>query len=130
MGNIMADDKISVVLSDFEKLAILREQYEEREEELRKLEVEIRTGKEKLARQRYLESLSPYYAMNNEGLPKLEEIQKKEERRRVIKELLTTLDKEIPEMLNRAQSGEGADSGEEVQAQQRDGVARKASFDF
>lgn len=128
-------EKIAVKLTNFEKLKILRDQRQEREQELVELEKNIRQLQAKVAEQRFLETLSPYYSMMSNDLPSPDEIDKLEEKRKIIKTLLDTIDNEIPETLKRAQStGEEESSPEQSENSniptQGEGTAKKASFDF
>jgi len=58
----MALDPISVELTDFQKLEILREEEERLAEELADVEQQLRDRLLTAARRQYLMSLSPYYA--------------------------------------------------------------------
>jgi len=58
----MADGPISMTLSPFEKLQILREEVADRKSDLTKLESDIRDRLFQIERQKYLESMSPFYA--------------------------------------------------------------------
>jgi hypothetical protein len=122
-----------VQLSNFEKLKILRDQREERAEELNKLEHQIRMLQSQVAEQRYLETLSPYYSMQSTDLPSPDEVNKLEEKRSMLKELIDTIDREIPETLEKAQSSgesEPAPAQQEPAQAQPEGTAKKAKFDF
>ena len=58
----MGLDAITVTLTSFEKLEILRGELKAREEHLQKVEKELRDSVRSLATHRYLKGLSSYYA--------------------------------------------------------------------
>jgi len=63
----MGLDPITVTLSTFEKLEILRTEIKAREQELADTEKELRAALRSVATQRFLKSLAPYY--NSVPLP-------------------------------------------------------------
>lgn len=132
-------ERIQVQLSVYEKVQILRDQLEERQEELAEVERTIRTKLQEIEKQRFLEGLSPYYAMHTEGLPSPDEIEELEKQRSLLVDLIATIEQQIPALLGSA--------GEEPRAAQQGaapagseppqtppppggGAARKAKFDF
>ncbi len=58
----MGLDAITVTLTTFEKLEILRSELKACEEELQAIEKNLREALRSLATHRYLKSISPYYA--------------------------------------------------------------------
>lgn len=123
-----ASEPIRVELSAFEKLAILRAELDERMDELEKLEATIREELTRSETQRYLESLGPYYASNRPAdLPTSESIQSLEDRRAQLKNIVTSIEAMIPEVMKMAEGKEApAATGGGSQAA---GSARKARFD-
>lgn len=116
---------IAVELSPFEKVQILRSELEDRQTELVQIGVDIRTKLQAIETQRYLESLSPYYAANiPEELPTREEIEAMEVRRTQLHELVHNIEATIPVLLD--SKGAGAPS---PVASPAAGPARKAKFD-
>ena len=64
----MGLEPITVTLSSFEKLEVLRIELKTREEELQGVERDLKTALRSIATQRFLKSVAPYY--NDQGLPK------------------------------------------------------------
>ncbi len=117
---------ITVELSPCEKVQILRSELEDRQAELLQIAADIRTKLQAIETQRYLESLSPYYAANiPEELPTREEIEAMEVRRTQLHELVHNIEATIPVLL---ESKEGAAASPAV-ASPAAGPARKAKFD-
>ncbi len=124
-----AIEKIQVELSPFEKLQILRSELDDRQKELAGLEAEIRSKLQVSQTQRYLESLSPYYAANpREGLASREEVEAMEARRVQLHELIRNIEATIPMLLQ----SKGQDAGRQAApaaAPAAPGPVRKARFD-
>jgi len=114
-------ERIGIQLSNFEKLQILREELEKRQEELTALEVSIRDNLFALERRRYLESLSPYYAayLADAKLPTADEIAALEERRQQLRQLIQTIESAIAALVPSSAVAVSAASG----------AARKSKFD-
>lgn len=124
-----ANEPIRVELSPFEKLQILRDQEEDRKKELTEVEVQIREKLAQIETQRYLETLSPYYASNRAAdLPSAEDIQTLEQRRTQLGDLLKTIETMIPEVMKAAE-GKAPAATAQPGASQPAGPARRAKFD-
>lgn len=129
----MAVERIKVELNLYGRLEILRREREDRAEELQAIEAAIKEKAAVLETRRYLESLSPYYAMQQqEGLPTAEELEKLEEQRRMLIDLLETIDKELPAIDAQIaqQGGEAPAPSPPPPSNASQGEARKARFDF
>ncbi|MHC4884410.1 MAG: hypothetical protein ACYTGH_04920 [Planctomycetota bacterium] len=128
----MTMEPIAVQLSPYEKVKILRDQLEERKVEITEVESVIRTKQQEIATHRFLEGLSPYYAMQGVELPSPDEIKQLEERRRLLYELVATIESEIPTTLAMAESGDAPvpQPTQAASAPSTAGPARKAKFDF
>lgn len=130
----MPAERISVQLTVFNKLEVLRRERGERAEELTEVEAAIRRKIEAVEIHRYLESLSPYYAMNTNGLPTHDEIDQLEEKRNLLIDLIASIDREIPALNDMAEKGGAAAPAEAPppagQQPAGEGTARKAKFDF
>jgi hypothetical protein len=124
----MSVEPIKLDLSVFEKLQILRDQLEKRQEEIVALEVEIRDKLQIQQTQRYLETLSPYYASNLiSGLPSQEELQALEQRRTQLYDLVSNIEATIPVVMEMA-NGKGSAPVPGAPSTPA-GPARKAKFD-
>jgi len=131
----MPQERIAVQLSPFEKIQVLRDEKEARQEELAKLESTIRDKLREIEVHRYLESLSPYYTMTAKELPTTEDIDELENRRTLLAELITSIEREIPALLEATDKGGAATAtppppAAEAPAPSREGAPRKAKFDF
>lgn len=121
-------EPIRVELSPFQKLKILRDQFEERQEELEKTEALIRDAYLEIETQRYLESLGPYYASNRPtDLPTAETITAMEQQRAQLAQLIATIEATIPVMMQTAE-GKGPAPAAAAPSQPA-GPARKVKFD-
>jgi hypothetical protein len=126
-------EPINVELSRFEKVKILRDEREARAEELAEVERTLRERLRELETQRFLESMSPYYAANAREIASSEDLRQLEERRRALAELIDTIDRQIPALLNADGSepeGSPQEPGQKPADAARPKVARKAKFDF
>jgi hypothetical protein len=124
-------ERIRVELSPFEKLQILRAEEEDRKKELAELEAEIREKNQFVATQRYLESLSPYYAANpRAGLPTREEIDALETRRVQLHELIANIAASMEVAIQSTGKKGGAAPAQPEPSAEPAGSARKAKFDF
>ena len=120
-------EKIAVELSPFEKLQILRQELEDRQKEKTEIEAEIRAKLQLIETQRYLESLSPYYAANpQEGLPSREEVEALETRRIQLHELVQNIEATIPVLLDNSKGSPPAAAPAPATPA---GPARKVKFD-
>ncbi|MFW5857185.1 MAG: hypothetical protein ACOCX4_04835 [Planctomycetota bacterium] len=131
----MPQERIAVQLSPFEKIQVLRDEKEARQEELTKLESTIRDKLREIEVHRYLESLSPYYTMTVKELPTTEEIDELENRRTLLAELITSIEREMPALLEATDKGGTAPAtppppAADAPAPSREGAPRKAKFDF
>ena len=121
-----AADRIQMQLSNYEKMAILRIESEQRTEELKALEVEIRDKLLLIETQRYLETLSPYYAAQPSAkLPTLEEIEALQQRRNQLQEVLKTIEATFPDLLKAG----GSVPPPAAASPAASGQARKGKFD-
>ena len=131
----MALEKITMRLSPFEKLQVLRRELDERTKDMESVERDIRSALNKLEIQRYLEGLSPYYAAQGvikggaaaDGkLPTSGEIAAMEERRNQLASIISIINEQIPLVLQQT-------SGQEPPADEQPAAsaapARKARFD-
>ena len=122
-----AADRIQMQLSPFEKMAILRVESEQRAEELKAMEVEIRDKLFQIETQRYLEALSPYYAAHPpQKLPTQEEIETLEQRRNQLQEVLKIIEAALPGLL---QAGGMPPPPAAATSPPASGQARKVKFD-
>ncbi|MBN2714153.1 MAG: hypothetical protein JXR97_17170 [Planctomycetes bacterium] len=122
-----APEPIRVELTAFQKLQILRDQLEDRQRELESVESKIRDNLAIIEEQRYLESLSPYYAANPlENMPSSEDIKTLEQKRAALFDLVKNIEATLPAVMELAEGkGGGGQSGPSLAA----GPARKARFD-
>jgi len=101
-----AADRLSIQLSNYEKLAILRAETERKQEELTEVEVGIRERLTRLETQRYLEALDGWYAQHRPAnLPTLAEIEEQEAIRASLRQLIAKLEAAIPDALKAAPAG-------------------------
>lgn len=93
----MALEPITVTLSTFERLEILRAELKAREEELQQVERELRDAMRALATYKYLKSLSPYYA-DRPAPPEIATAPELEKRRASLYQVIQVLRAEIPKL--------------------------------
>lgn len=136
----MALERIRIRLTAFEKIQALRDEEKLRTEELAEVESIIRDKLFMIERQRYLESLSPYYGSSvaMADIPSMDEIDQLEGKRSQLVSLLELIHVELPALLKKAdakdeepvaasasQAAQAATPGSASQAAQ----ARKVKFD-
>ncbi len=93
----MGLEPVTVTLSSFERLEILRGEFKARAAELQETEKELRGALRELATHQYLKSVSPSYARRPvpQGAATVSEL---EERRRALHEILRAIGAAMPEL--------------------------------
>ena len=115
----MGLDAVTVTLTTFEKVQILRGELKAREEELQAIEKNLRDALRSLTTHRYLKSISPYYA----GRPAPAEaasVPEIEKRRKALYQVIQAIRAAAPR-LEAAVPGKG-------QAQSAHGGGRRSRF--
>ncbi len=124
-------EPIQVRLSPFEKLQILRAEFEAKTEELQRHEALIRAQLYKLETQRYLESLDPFYAANPPAdLPTKAEMDALSAQRQALANVVKTIEANLPAVVE-ATKNSPAETGQPAAAASGPaaGPARKIKFD-
>jgi hypothetical protein len=93
----MAFEPITVTLSTFEKLEILRGELKAREEELQNVERELKNALRMLATHRYLKGVSPYYARRPTP-PEAAAVPEIEKRRQALYQVIQAIRAEVPRL--------------------------------
>lgn len=124
-----AVEPIKLQLTAFEKLQILRDQLEDRQQELEEVESNIKDMLSLSEKQRYLEGLSPFYAANPvPDLPSAEQIQALEQHRAQLVQLIKTIEDTIPATMDAANQKGGGQAAPSAPSKAA-GPARKVKFD-
>ena len=106
----MGLDPITVTLSTFEKLEILRTEVKVREQELADTEKELRAALRSVATQRFLKSLAPYY--NSVPLPpEAAAAPDLERKRQSLYQVIQAIRSQIPRLEATAMGGGGGGGG-------------------
>lgn len=93
----MGLDPVTVTLTTFEKLQVLRGELKDREEELQGIEKNLRDALRALATHRYLRSVSPYYA-NRPPPPEAASVPEIEKRRQALYGVIQMIRAAIPRL--------------------------------
>ncbi len=104
----MGLDAITVTLTSFEKLEILRGELKAREEHVQKIEKELRSSMRSLATHLYLKSISPYYG-SRPTPPEAASVGELEKHRQALYQVIQEIRAAIPR-LEAAGSGQGQSS--------------------
>ena len=100
----MGLEPITITLTTYEKIEILRSELKAREEEFKNLEHELRGAMQALAEHRYLKSLSTFYAKQPVP-PEAAAVPDLEKRRQALYQLIAAVRSEIPKLESAAVSG-------------------------
>ena len=100
----MALEPITVTLTTYEKIEILRSELKTREEELKTVEHDLRVAMQALAQHRYLKSLSTFYA-RQQAPTEAAAVPNLEKRRQALFQLIVALRGEVPRLESAAVSG-------------------------
>ena len=101
----MSPDSMSVALTTFEKLEILRAELKEREQEIQKVERDLNAALRSLATYRYLKSIAPYYA-NKPAPPEATAVPELEKRRQSLVQVVQAIRAEMPALESAAVRGQ------------------------
>jgi hypothetical protein len=107
----MGLEPISVELTDFAKLELLRDEEERLTEELAEVERSIRAAMIDRTRREFLMSLSPYYAAQAQEGPDVAKLKELDSRRQLVYGALTvvsTQKQQLEEALGAPEKGTGA----------------------
>ncbi len=107
----MADEPITLTLSPFEKLQILRKEQADRTAELDSLEAEIRERLYRVERRKYLDSMSSYYASHTAPDVEPTDVASLEQQRQELKALIQTIKTQIPQLLTASPEAETPPAG-------------------
>ena len=100
----MALDPITVTLTTYEKLEILRGELKVREEELKKVEHDLRRAMQALAQHRYLKSLCTFYT-HQPAPGEAAMVPDLDKRRQALFQVIAAIRSEIPRLESAAVSG-------------------------
>jgi hypothetical protein len=100
-------DPITVTLTTYEKLEILRSELKVREEELKTVEHDLRMAMQALAQHRYLKSLCTFYT-RHPAPAEVATVPDLEKRRQALFQVITALRAEVPRLESAVVSGAGA----------------------
>jgi hypothetical protein len=101
----MGLDPVTVTLTPFEKLEILRTELKAREEEMQSVERDLRRAMRTLATHRYLRSVSEFYA-SQPPPPEAATAPELDKRRQALYQLIQALRAEIPRLESAAVRGQ------------------------
>ncbi len=100
-------EPITVTLTTYEKLEILRGELKVREEELKTVEHELRLAMQALAQHRYLKSLCTFYT-HQPAPAEAATVPDLDKRRQALFQVIAALRAEVPRLESAAVSGVGA----------------------
>jgi hypothetical protein len=101
----MGLDPVTVTLTPYEKLEILRAELKARDEEMQSVERELRRAMRTLATHRYLRLVSEFYA-SQPPPPEAATVPQLDKRRQALHQLIQALRTEIPKLESAAVSGQ------------------------
>jgi len=93
----MGLEPITVTLSTFERLEILRSELKAREEELQGVERDLRNAMRAFATYKYLKSISPYYA-DRPAPPEVTAVPELDKKRQALYQVIQAIRAEIPRL--------------------------------